>query len=105
SRASLRTPTGEIPEKSPTLLLIDEVAVDEPQLAVGHAGDVRIVGDDQERLPRLLRELEDELLDLLGRGGVEVSRGLVAEDDVRVADQRPGDRDALALAARQLGRQ
>src|SRR6185503_655127 len=97
--------TGQIPRKTRTLLLIDEVAVDEPELAVGHAGDVRVVGDDEEGLPRLLRELEDELLDLLGRGGVEVARGLVAEHDVRIADQRPGDRDALPLAARKLRRQ
>ena len=69
---------------------------------MGHAGDIGVVGDDQESLPRLLGQLEDELLDLLGRRGVEVARGLVAEDDVGISDQRARDRHPLALAAREL---
>ena len=35
---------------------------------------------------------------------VEVAGGLVGEHDGRSADQRPGDRDPLPLAAGELGR-
>ena len=44
-----------------------------------------------------------EAEDLGAAPGVEVAGGLVAEHDRRAADQRPGDGDALLLAARQLG--
>ena len=41
----------------------------------------------------------------LGAGvAVEVAGRLVGEDQRRLGDERPGDRDALLLAARQLGR-
>ena len=36
--------------------------------------------------------------------GVEVGERLVEEEDLRLADQRPADGDALALAAGELGR-
>ena len=42
--------------------------------------------------------------DLLGRRGVQVAGRLVAEDDRRVVDERPRDRDALLLSAGQLAR-
>jgi hypothetical protein len=35
------------------------------------------------------------------RGAVEVARGLVGEHHRRLVAERPGDRDPLALAARQ----
>ena len=35
--------------------------------------------------------------------GVERARCLVEDKDTRIADQRPGDREALALAARKIG--
>ena len=35
--------------------------------------------------------------------GVEVGQRLVEEEDLRLADQRPADGDALALAAGELG--
>jgi len=40
--------------------------------------------------------------DLVARRFVEVAGGLVAEDHLRLADQRPGDAHALLLAAREL---
>ena len=42
--------------------------------------------------------------DLLGGLRVEVARRLVGQDELRVVDQRPRDRDALLLAARELAR-
>src|SRR5205085_12562243 len=48
----------------------------------------------------LFRSLEDQLLDIARGRGVPVARRLVAEDDVRIADEGPRDRHPLALAAR-----
>src|SRR4029078_9065767 len=42
--------------------------------------------------------------DLAAVGGVEVARRLVGEHHARARDERPGDGDALLLAAGQLGR-
>src|SRR5262249_58620195 len=42
--------------------------------------------------------------DRLTGGAVDVPGGLVCEQDRRPANERPRDRDALALAAGQLGR-
>jgi len=44
------------------------------------------------------QEVEDEL----ARGGIEVARGLVGEQDGRVEHEGAGDGEALLLAARQL---
>ena len=45
----------------------------------------------------------DEGEDLLARAAVQVAGRLVREDDLRVGDQRPGNADALLLAAAHLG--
>src|SRR5215211_4821613 len=44
----------------------------------------------------------EELHDPDGRVGVEVPRGLVADEERRVVDERARDRDALLLSAREL---
>ena len=49
-------------------------------------------------------ELAQERQDLVGPLGVQVAGRLVGQDQRRLVDERPGDRDALLLAARQLGR-
>src|ERR671926_296980 len=46
----------------------------------------------------------EERQDLGARPRVEVAGGLVGEHDGRAGDQRPGQRDPLLLAARELGR-
>ena len=48
---------------------------------------------------------EEQVEDLGTGGGVEVSRGFVGEQQTGVADECPGDGDALLLAAGQPGRQ
>ena len=50
----------------------------------------------------LFVEVVEEGHDLVAGFGVEVSGGLVCEDDGGVVDQGAGDGDALALAAREL---
>ena len=60
--------------------------------------------DDDGRPPRR-REPREERDDVRARGAVEVPRRLVGEDDARLLDERPGDRDALLLAAGEMRRQ
>ena len=57
-----------------------------------------------ERRALLPRQLQHELEHALGRGAVQVARGLVGQHAGRLGDQGTGDGHALALAARQLGR-
>ena len=45
-----------------------------------------------------------EVQDLTGRAAVEIAGRLVRQQQRRLGDQGPGDRDALLLAAGQLGR-
>ena len=47
---------------------------------------------------------EQQLDDVVAGGAVEIARRLVREHDHRLVGQRPRDRDALLLAARQLRR-
>ena len=66
-------------------------------------GDLALVGDDDDRRPLGVQPFEQRE-DRLAVDAVEVPGRLVGEDDRRVAGERPGDRDTLALAARELGR-
>src|SRR5262245_837871 len=67
------------------------------------ASERHVVRDDDERRA-LLPELGEEAHDVAASGGVEVAGGLVGEDDVGMHREGAGDRDALHLAARELGR-
>ena len=64
----------------------------------------RVVGDHHDRLPEVAHRVAQELEDLAARLRVEVAGRLVGEDDGRARDERARDRDALLLAARELGR-
>jgi len=70
----------------------------ESDAAAGEAGHLGIVGDHDDGVAlgvQALEKLDDDAL----VGGVEVSGGLVGEDDGRVVDERAGDTDALLLAS------
>ena len=69
--------------------------------SVGPGGHLRVVGNEHDGLPALL-EAAEGLHHELARGGVEVARGLVGEDDRRVVHKGAGDGDALHLAAGEL---
>ena len=69
--------------------------------AVGVLGDVGLVGDEDDGVA-LGVEIVEEGHDLVAGLGVEVSGGLVGEDDGGVVDEGAGDGDALALAAGEL---
>ena len=80
----------------------DDVAVEDLDCA-GHAlGDGVVVGDDHDGRAGLV-ELIDQGQDGLPGRLVEVAGRLVGEHDGGLADQGAGDRDPLALPARELG--
>src|SRR6266567_4314742 len=62
----------------------------------------RVVRHHDDRLAELGHRLPEKAEQVRGGIGVQVARGLVGEDEVRLVDQRPGTRHALLLAARQL---
>ena len=66
--------------------------------------DAQVVGDEQERQAALVAQVGEQVEHLRLGGEVQRRHRLVEDDDLRVADQRPGDRDPLALPAGELGR-
>ena len=62
------------------------------------------MGDENERRPHLPVQLQEEGRDLLTRLPIEIPRGLVREEDRRLASEGPGKSDALLLSPRKLGR-
>src|SRR6267378_2202204 len=64
----------------------------------------QIVGDEEHRVARLRPELEQLVLHEVARLHVERAERLVHQQHARPVDQRGGERDALAHAARELVR-
>jgi hypothetical protein len=62
------------------------------------------VGHHDHRLAQALDDVADQGEDLATGVGVQRAGRLVGEEDIRACDERPGDRDALLLAAGELGR-
>src|ERR1039457_5796159 len=79
---SLRRLGRRILEDAPVMYLDD---------AASPAREVHVVRDDDERTA-LLPKLAEETHDVAARGRVEVTRGLVGEQDVRLHRERPRDR-------------
>jgi len=63
-----------------------------------------VVGDEQVRQAHLPLQLAQQVQHLGLDGDVECRDRLIAHDEVRLQDERPGDADALSLAARELVR-
>ena len=82
-------------------LRLDDPSVIEFDDLVGGAGEPRRVGDEDARAAA--HQAVQALQHLVLAVGVERGGGLVEDDDRRVAQQRAGDADALALAAGQAG--
>src|SRR6266545_2836168 len=82
-------------------LLEDALAHDRDPGAHGHRLDL-VVGDVHERRAHALVKAGDLGACLDAELGIEVGQWLVHEEDRRLADDRPAERDALALAAGQL---
>ena len=68
------------------------------------ADDRQVVGDEQVRQPEPALEPLEQVDDLRLDRDVEGADRLVGDDEVRVEGERPGDADALPLAARELVR-
>ena len=62
------------------------------------AGDVGLVGDENDGVALLIETLEKRH-DFFAGFGIEVPGRLVGQDDRRIVDQRAGNCDPLALAA------
>src|SRR6266511_1556665 len=88
-----------------SLLVPDDFAVLELDHALAHGvDDALVVGCHDHGGPGAVDPLQ-QLHDVFGGGGVEVSAGLVAEHDQRPVDERARDRDTLLLAAGELVRE
>ena len=84
---------------------LDELAAVHHDHAVADVADRReVVGDEQVREPELLLQVAQQVQDLRAHGHVERGDRLVADDERGVRRERPRDRDALALTARELER-
>ena len=82
---------------------IDDLPVENVYLPLGTGGDGRIMRHHDDR-GAFLMQLLDESHHAARHLGVEISRRLIGEQQSRRAGQRPGDGDALLLAAGKLGR-
>ena len=79
--------------------VVEQAAALEHGDLVGERDRRQAVGDDERRAAR--HDLLQRALDLLLGRRVDGRGGVVEDQDARVGEQRAGDRDALALAARQ----
>ena len=83
--------------------LLDAAGVhDGDQVGRGH-GLALVVGDVDRRVAVGVVQAADLEAHLLAQVGVEVRQRLVQQQGLGLHDQRAGERDALLLAARQLG--
>src|SRR5437660_11461667 len=67
--------------------------------AVEAAGEIEVVRRDQCGEPGMTDEIEEGAEDAVAGRVIQVAGRLVAEQDPGVVGERPGDRDALLLAA------
>ena len=81
----------------------EDRAIAERDDAIGAGGHFGIVRDDDHRQPLLAVETAKQRDHVLAGAAVEVAGRLVAHEDRRAVDERPGDRHALLLAAGELG--
>ena len=83
--------------------VVDDAAVPHPHEALRRVGDRLVVGDQQDRLAAGVQAGE-QLEHFLATFGVERAGRLVGQQQRRLVGERPGDREALPLTARQRGR-
>ncbi len=86
-------------------LLPDLPPVEEADAVGDFAGKAHLVGHQQHGQVVLLGELADDVQDLADEFRVEGRGGLVEQHDLGAHGQRPGDADALLLAAGELCRE
>jgi hypothetical protein len=64
----------------------------------------RIMGDEHQRLLEGLYKLEEQILDHFRVIFVKIAGGFVCKDNIRVIDQRTGNRDPLAFSSGEFSR-
>ena len=82
--------------------LVADPAVGDDEDPVGVGRGLRVVGDEDDGLVALDARSPERVEDLGAGRVVEVAGRLVGEEERRPGDERPGDRDPLLLAGRQL---
>ena len=85
-------------------LVAHDTAVAERDDAVGMRGQRGIVRHEHERAAERPVERDEQLDDLLARGGVQVAGRLVGQEQARLAADGARDGHALLLASRELDR-
>src|SRR5262245_3591575 len=80
----------------------DDVPVAEGDAALGELGDVGLVRDEHDRDALVAVEADEQVQDVEARLRVEVAGRLVGEQERGAVHERPRDRDALLLPAREL---
>ena len=85
-------------------VLVDDLAVLEEDDPVGVGGNARIVRDDDHGAAPVVRGFAQQADDLVAGLRVQVAGRLVAQDQRRVGDHRPRQRNTLLLAAGKLRR-
>src|ERR1700687_5936501 len=78
-----------------------ELAILERDDAVEAMGEFEIVGRDQRGEALSADDLDEDRHDAGCGGVVEIAGRLVGEEDLRIVGERPDERDALLLAARE----
>ena len=84
--------------------LLDPPVVEDGEVVAHRQRFLLVVRDVDERHPELALERLEEDLHLLAKLQVECAERLVEEEHLRPVDDRPRERDALALPARELDR-
>jgi len=72
--------------------------------ASGHRRQLGVVGDEDQRRPPHRVDVAHQIHDVPAVGAVEIAGRLVGQQDRRIVGQRPRQRHALLLSARQLRR-
>ncbi len=81
--------------------VVFDFAVAQPNHAVGVQRDVRLVGDENDGVAFLV-QVGEERHDFVAGGGIEISGGLIGEQDRRMIHERARNGHALPLAAGKL---
>ena len=87
-----------------TVAAFDQLALVHLQLAAGMVGGLGIMGHHNDGLVVLAIQLLQQAENFIGRGAVQITGGLIAQQDRGIGDDGAGDADALLLAARHFAR-
>ena len=80
-------------------LIPDDPAIMQSNDPVAETRRLRVMRHHEKCAAVFLLELVEKAKDLLSGGGVEIARGLIAQQQGRTKDQRARDGDSLALSA------